>query len=131
VHDFLTVAAAAPLQHAGVTALGLPASYYETIRREYDERRGLMMQVLRETGFEASSPKGAYYVMADVSHLALGSDVEVAQHLVEEQGVAVVPGSSFFSDPNDGAHLVRFAFCKQLETLEAAAERLRALVGVG
>src|SRR4029079_8712366 len=43
VHDFLTVAAAAPLQHAGVTALGLPETYYETIRREYDERRHLMM----------------------------------------------------------------------------------------
>ena len=128
VHDFMTVAAATPLQHAGVIALELPPDYYARIRREYAERRSVMLAVLAETGFEAASPAGAYYVMADVSHLGLGDDVETAHHLVEREGVAVVPGSSFFSDPKLGAHLVRFAFCKRLETLETAAERLRALV---
>jgi aspartate/methionine/tyrosine aminotransferase len=127
VHDFLTVAAAAPLQHAGVTALGLPPSYYGRTLAEYAERRSLMMAVLEETGFAASPPAGAYYVMADVSHLGLGTDVETAMHLVEREGVAVVPGSSFFSEPELGRHLVRFAFCKRLETLEAAAERLRTI----
>ena len=127
VHDFLTVAAATPLQHAGVRALGLPTEYYARTLAEYAERRDVMMRVLRETGFAASTPKGAYYVMADVSHLGLGSDVETAMHLVEHEQVAVVPGSSFFSDPELGRHLVRFAFCKRLETLEAAALRLRAL----
>jgi aminotransferase len=129
VHDYLTVAAAAPLQHAGVTALGLPSSYHARTLAEYAERRERMMSTLAETGFAASAPAGAYYVMADVSHLGLGSDVEVAMHLVEHVGVAVVPGSSFFSDPELGRHLVRFAFCKRLETLDAAAERLRTLVG--
>jgi aminotransferase len=128
VHDFLTVAAPTPLQVAGVHALGLPDDYYERVRGEYEERRALMMKVLAETGFEASPPRGAYYVMADVSHLGLGSDVETAMHMVEHGGVAVVPGSSFFSRPELGRHLVRFAFCKRLETLEAAAERLRELV---
>ena len=66
--------------------------------------------------------------MADVSRLGLGDDVATAQHLVEEVGVATVPGSSFFSDPADGAHLLRFAFCKRIETLHAAGERLRGLV---
>jgi len=127
VHDFLTVAAAAPLQIAGVTALGLPASYYETIAAEYVARRDTMMTVLADTGFKASSVAGAYYVMADCSHLGLGDDVETARRLVEEAGVATVPGSSFFSRPQDGAHLLRFAFCKKLETLEAAGERLHAL----
>jgi aminotransferase len=46
---------------------------------------------------------------------------------VEEVGVATVPGSSFFSRPRNGSHLLRFAFCKRLETLEAAGERLRSL----
>jgi aminotransferase len=128
VHDFLTVAAAAPLQLAGVAALSLPDAYYERIRVEYADRRASMMKVLAETGFEAVPPAGAYYVMADVSHLGLGDDVATARHLVEREGVAVVPGSSFYSRPDLGRHLVRFAFCKRLETLEAAAERLRALV---
>jgi aspartate/methionine/tyrosine aminotransferase len=128
VHDFLTVAAAAPLQVAGITALDLPATYHEEMRADYAERRDVMLQVLAECGFEvASPPAGAYYVMADCSHLELGDDVATARHLVERIGVAAVPGSSFVEDPADGAHLLRFAFCKKIETLERAGERLRAL----
>jgi aspartate/methionine/tyrosine aminotransferase len=125
VHDFLTVAAAAPLQIAGVAALELPAGYYAENAAAYEQRRSLMMQILADSGFEASAPAGAYYVMADCSHLGLGDDVATANHLVEHAGVATVPGSSFFSRPRDGAHLVRFAFCKTLETLEGAGSRLR------
>jgi aspartate/methionine/tyrosine aminotransferase len=125
VHDFLTVAAATPLQVAGITALGLGPAYYEGIRAEYAQRRDVMLRVLTEAGFEvASPPAGAYYVMADCSHLGLGDDVATARHLVEHVGVAAVPGSSFVADPADGAHLLRFAFCKRVETLEAAGERL-------
>ena len=128
VHDFLTVAAATPLQVAGVTALDLPASYYREMAADYTERRDVMMGILDDCGFRAHPPKGAYYVMADVSRLGLGDDVATAQHLVENVGVAAVPGSSFFSDPSDGAHLLRFAFCKQIDTLKAAGDRLRDLV---
>ncbi len=125
VHDFLTVAAATPLQVAGITALGLGPAYYEGIRADYAQRRDVMLRVLTEAGFEvASPPAGAYYVMADCSHLGLGDDVATARHLVEHVGVAAVPGSSFVADPADGAHLLRFAFCKRVETLEAAGERL-------
>jgi aspartate/methionine/tyrosine aminotransferase len=127
MHDFLTVAAAAPLQEAGAVALAMPEEFYTRTAEEYRERRDLMMKILDETGFRAEPPQGAYYVMADCSHLGLGDDVAVAKHLVENVGVAVVPGSSFFSNPADGAHLVRFAFPKKLETLEAAGERLRTL----
>ena len=125
VHDFLTVAAATPLQVAGITALGLGPASYGGMRVEYAERRDVMLRVLAEAGFEvASPPAGAYYVMADCSHLGLGDDVATARYLVEHVGVAAVPGSSFVADPADGAHLLRFAFCKRVETLEAAGERL-------
>jgi len=124
VHDFLTVAAAAPLQVAGITALELPASYHEEMVAEYAARREAIMRILADAGFEARPPSGAYYVMADCSHLGLGDDVATARHLVEHVGVASVPGSSFFSDPAEGSHLLRFAFCKELATLEAAGERL-------
>jgi aspartate/methionine/tyrosine aminotransferase len=128
VHDFLTVAAATPLQVAGITALDLGPAYYEGMRAGYTQRREVMLRVLADGGFEvASAPAGAYYVMADCSHLGLGDDVATARHLVEHVGVAAVPGSSFVDDPADGAHLLRFAFCKRVETLEAAGERLRTL----
>ncbi|HTG46393.1 MAG TPA: aminotransferase class I/II-fold pyridoxal phosphate-dependent enzyme [Actinomycetota bacterium] len=124
-HDFLTVAAAAPLQIAGITALELPASYYVTMAKEYDERRATIVRVLEEAGIAAAPPEGAYYVMADISRLGIGDDVAAAAHLVEHVGVAVVPGSSFFSRPELGRDLVRFAFCKKLGTLERAGELLR------
>jgi aminotransferase len=124
-HDFLTVAAATPLQLAGVAALGLPAEYYDRTRREYQERRDTMVRVLHQAGFAADPPAGAYYVMADVSSLGFDDDVSAARHLVEHVGVAAVPGSSFFSDPSLGEHLLRFAFPKRLDTLEEAGRRLR------
>ena len=63
--------------------------------------------------------------MADMASLGFPDDVAFARHLVEEVGVAAVPGSSFFSEPSLGAHLLRFAFPKKLETLEEAGQRLR------
>jgi aminotransferase len=124
-HDFLTVAAATPLQLAGAAAMALPSSYYEETRREYAERRDVMMRVLGEAGFVAEAPEGAYYVMADASSLGFDDDVAAARYLVSEVGVAAVPGSSFFSRPELGSHLLRFAFPKQLATLEEAGRRLR------
>jgi aspartate/methionine/tyrosine aminotransferase len=126
VHDFLTVGAPTPLQHAGVTALHLPDEYYRRIAEEYAERRALILDVLEENGFKPHPPQGAYYTMADVTHLGFDSDVDAAQHLVREVGVAVVPGSSFFSRPDLGRHAVRFSFCKKLETLREAGRRLAA-----
>jgi aspartate/methionine/tyrosine aminotransferase len=127
VHDFLTVAAPAPLQEAGETALGLPEEYYRRTADEYRERRDVWIETLRETGFGVEPPAGAYYVMADIAGFGFPDDVRFARHMVEDVGVAVVPGSSFFSRPELGAHLVRFAFCKKLETLKEAGERLRSL----
>ena len=84
-----------------------------------------MLEVLAAAGFTADPPEGAYYVMADVTSLGFDDDVAAAKLLVEDRGVATVAGSSFFSRPELGRHLLRFAFCKKLETLEAAGERLR------
>jgi aspartate/methionine/tyrosine aminotransferase len=117
----------APLQEAGETALGLPEEYYRRTADEYRERRDVWIEILRETGFGVEPPAGAYYVMADIAGFGFPDDVRFARHMVEDVGVAVVPGSSFFSRPELGAHLVRFAFCKKLETLKEAGERLRGL----
>jgi aminotransferase len=127
VHDFLTVGAASPLQQAGVVALGLPRSYYGELARSYEQKRDLLTGILDRAGFRCYPPKGAYYVMCDISPLGFSDDVTFCRYLVEEIGVAAVPGSSFFSQPASGAQLVRFCFAKKKETLEAAAERLEKL----
>jgi len=115
------------LQIAGITALGLPLDYYAEMAKGYEERRGAMMGILDEIGLAAEPPEGAYYVMADISSLGFEDDVAAARYLVEVAGVASVPGSSFVSRREEAAHLLRFAFCKTLATLEEAAERLRGL----
>ncbi len=127
VHDFLTVGAAAPLQQAGVAALELPDGYYAELARNYETKRNLLIGILERAGFRCFLPRGAYYVMCDISAFEFKSDVEFCRYLVEEIGVAAVPGSSFFADPKDGAQLVRFCFAKKQGTLEAAADRLQRL----
>ena len=131
VHDFLTVGAAAPLQMAVAEAFRFDESYYqEHLIDFYRKRRDYFLKVLADAGFHCIVPKGAYYIMADISNFGYDDDVEFAFFLTEKIGVAVVPGSTFYRDGQaDGKKFVRFCFCKQMATLEAAAERLAKLKG--
>jgi aminotransferase len=125
VHDFLTVGAPAPLQEAGAAALSLPPEYYAKLAEGYRVRRDHLIPALTSAGFKCFLPRGAYYVMTDISAFGFANDVAFTKYLVEEIGVAPVPGSSFYRDPRDGAQQVRFAFCKKPATLDAAAEKLK------
>jgi aspartate/methionine/tyrosine aminotransferase len=127
VHDFLTVGAPAPLQEAGAAALGLPRAYYENLATGYNARRDRLIPALAEAGFRYFRPRGAYYVMTDITVFGFADDVAFTKYLVKEIGVAAVPGSSFYNDPRDGAKQVRFAFCKRDATLDEAGRRLRKL----
>ncbi|PYX56981.1 MAG: aminotransferase [Acidobacteria bacterium] len=127
VHDFLTVGAPAPLQEAGAAALGLASEYYQKLADGYRARRDRLMPALAEAGFKCFRPRGAYYVMTDISGFGFADDLAFTRYLVKEIGVAAVPGSSFYNDPRDGARQVRFAFCKRDETLDEAGKRLRRL----
>ena len=135
VHDFLTVAAPAPLQEAGVVALGLPDSYYQDLAQAYSERRDLFLGGLEGTALKASRPQGAYYTMVDVGEVrarrGLSDDVALCLEMVVREGVAAVPGSSFLIDPSAGRDLIRLAFPKRLDTLRAAAQRLAEFAGPG
>lgn len=124
VHDFLTVGAAAPLQQAGVTALQLPDSYFIALARSYEAKRDMLLDILRRAGFRPYVPQGAYYIMCDTSEITSKNDVSFCAELIEKVGIAAVPGSSFFSEPGDASHLIRFCFAKKPETLLAAAGRL-------
>ena len=129
VHDFLTVGAPAPLQEAGAAALSLPPEYYAKLAEGYRVRRDQLIPALTSAGFRCFLPRGAYYVMTDISTFGFKDDVSFAKYLVQDIGVACVPGSSFYRDPKDGAKQVRFAFCKKPETLDEAARRLSKLSG--
>lgn len=130
VHDFLTVGAAAPLQAAGALALRSPREYYAKLQTDYAHRRDFLLSALEAANFRTFAPDGAYYIMTGIEHFNFKSDIEFTRHLIQEIGVACVPGSSFYNDASTegrGAQQVRFCFCKKDETLHAAAERLRRL----
>jgi len=124
VHDFLTVGAAAPLQAAGVLALGLGDDYYRDLAAAYAQRRDHLISSLESAGFRCFRPAGAYYVMTDVSDFGFSSDVAFVRHLIDHIGVATVPGSSFYAPSGGGSQQVRFCFCKKYETLESARHQL-------
>ena len=127
VHDFLTVGAPAPLQEAAAVALAMPDAYYTELAAKYRERREFLVPILEQAGFRPIAPKGAYYVMTDLTDFGFPDDVTFARWLVREVGVAAVPGSSFYADPTAGSQRLRFHFARKRETLEAAAERLQSL----
>ena len=133
VHDFLTICAPTPLQAAACAALDLPPEYYRGLVAEYDERRALMLGILSGAGFVADRPEAAYYVLADFRGLPVPEarldPTSFARWLTVDVGVAVVPGDAAYSIEGCGTDVVRFAFCKRLETLHAAGERLQAAFG--
>src|SRR6266571_4188924 len=124
VHDFVTVGAPAPLQEAVAEGLSLGRPYYDSLATEYRRRRDLLVPALEAAGFAPRRPEGAYYVLCDIAPFGFDDDTTFARWLVSEVGVAGVPGSSFYSEPALGKHLIRFTFCKTHDVLEAAAERL-------
>src|SRR5499433_351388 len=127
-HDFITVGAPHPLQEAAVTAFGLPESYYVELRESYQTRRDLLWGYLEKAGFVAWKPRGAYYILTDVGHFLkqynLADDTAFAMWLIENVGVATVPGSSFYAHPELGRTKIRFCFPKTDDMLRDAGERL-------
>lgn len=126
VHDFLTVGAPTPFQHAAACALSFPEQYYCDLRKRYSEARDFTLNLIRATGFEAGLPQGAYYIFAGarpvMDMIGANDDFDFSRKLIEIAGVATVPGSSFYSRRGMGRDLVRFCFCKKWETLNAVKE---------
>lgn len=126
-HQFLTFCAATPLQVAAATALRAPEDYFSTYTAQYRERRDLLVDGLLAVGFKVKRPEGTYFVLADHTPFGLDDDIAFCHHLVKTCGVVGIPPTSFYSKSNEGCGLVRFAFCKGLETLNNAVQRLKGL----
>lgn len=128
-HQFITYAVASPLQAAAAAALNLPFGFFENLQLSYQSRRDRMVDVLQKTGFKVFKPAGSYFVMIDwrgVAPKQVQDDMQFAEWLIREVGVACIPASPFYQEADKylGKHFARFAVCKRDETLAAAAERL-------
>ncbi len=128
-HQFITFCSAAPLQEAIAHALEAPDDYYATLTADYQARRDYLIEALRRAGMQPIVPQGTYFVMADIAPFGFADDVAFCRYLTTEVGVAAIPPSFFYEHKEHGRQLARFCFCKTMETLAAAAERLAAMVG--
>ena len=111
---------------AAATALRFPDQYYVDLLDGYRERRDFLLEILDGAGFKAYPPDGAYYVMTDISSFG-EDDVSLAHRMVRDIGLATVPGSSFYLEPERGRRQIRFSFPKKMDTLRRAADRLKKL----
>ena len=130
VNDLAFICAPAPLQHGVAEAFAMDReAYFAELIEAYTAKRTLMCETLERCGFTFSWPQGAYYVLANFEALAacrsgFENDQAACQTLIDEAGVAAVPGNSFFDDPDDGRYFLRFCYAKQMPILEEACRNL-------
>jgi aminotransferase len=128
VHDFTTIGAPAPLQEAVCKAFTLGQDYYDDMLATYSRKRDIFCGGLAEIGLPHTVPQGSYFVMVDISaflakeKFAGWTDLQFCEWMVQEVGVAAVPGSSFFAEPVN--HLIRLHFARSEESLREAVRRL-------
>jgi aminotransferase len=130
-NDLVYVCAPAPLQMGAAAGLAeLDAAFYREVVEAHAQKRERFCATLERIGLHPAVPAGAYYVMADVSALPGSDDREKALHILQQTGVASVPGRAFYHDEG-GANQVRFCFAKQEAVLEEACRRLQRLAQPG
>ncbi len=129
VHQFNVFSTPTPLQEAMAVALETAATsgYYVELKGAYTARRDRLRAILADAGLPPLPVKGSYFLLGDISDLGFESDVEFCRYLVTEVGVAAIPPSAFYLNPETAPLLARFCFAKEHATLEAAAERLESL----
>jgi N-succinyldiaminopimelate aminotransferase len=125
--QWLTYTSGAPLQPAVAVALEEHAGFPTALARDLQERRDLLVAGLRAAGLSTTTPQGTYFATSDVRELGWRDGTEFALALPERAGVVAIPLQGFYDDPaGAGQHLVRWAFCKQRETITEATDRLAA-----
>ncbi|HEX2120271.1 MAG TPA: pyridoxal phosphate-dependent aminotransferase [Thermoanaerobaculia bacterium] len=123
VNDLFYVCAPTPLQWGIARALEIGDDYYRNLAADYEKKRDLLAGALSDAGFRPFVPQGAYYMLAEIPS-GFADSREAAMSLIEEAGVASVPGPSFYSG-NGGDRLLRFCFAKDFAALEEACRRIR------
>jgi N-succinyldiaminopimelate aminotransferase len=125
--QFLTFTSAAPLQPAIAEALALGNDYYDDFRLTLQGKRDRLSDGLRALGFDVFVPAGTYFVTTDIRPLGFDDGVDFCLRLPERCGVVAIPHEVFYDDKQAGKPLVRWAFCKQDNVLDAALDRLQRL----
>ncbi len=121
IHQYGIMSAPTLSQAAGVEAMDHGDKEVARMRREYRRRRDYLVPALNAMGLKTRMPQGAFYIFADIRATGL-SDEDFALKLLNDYGVAVVPGSAFGSC---GAGFVRMSYATSLEKIHLAVERMQ------
>jgi N-succinyldiaminopimelate aminotransferase len=125
--QFLTYVASGPFQYAAAVGLGLPDEYFVEFRDDLQRKRDLLASGLERVGFEVFRPQGTYFITADISSFGPEDGMTFCRSLPDRCGVVAIPNVVFYDDVDAGRPLVRFAFCKRIEVLQEAVDRLSSL----
>ena len=120
LHQYAIMCANTTAQFGGITALKDCDEEVEAMRQEYDRRRQVIYKGLRDIGLPVFEPKGAFYIFPDIRCTGMTS-AEFCEKLVQEEKVAVVPGTAF---GEQGEGFVRISYATSMETIEEALKRM-------
>jgi aminotransferase len=124
VHQYTVMSAPSVSQFAALAAINLGADHAEEMRQKYDRRRQLIVKGLNDIGLETFLPQGAFYAFPQIT--CTGKDDEAfARNLLEEEKVAVVPGSAFGAG---GKGFVRCSYATNYNKIEQALDKIDAFV---
>jgi aminotransferase len=124
VHQFTIMSAPTTAQAAALAALEVGDEHVESMRREYDRRRRLIVDGFNTLGLDCFEPRGAFYAFPSVARSGMSSD-EFANRLLQEERVAVVPGEAFGQSGNG---FVRASYATAYEKLEEALNRIESFI---
>ncbi len=129
-HQFVTFTTSPALQLGIAHALEHEMEFTLNLTKTLQANRDVLRTGIEKLGFRPLACEGSYFLTADIRGLTNESDLAFCQRLVREAGVALIPLSPFFSGGKPD-NLVRFAFCKKREVIDAAILRLEAFFGRG
>ena len=126
--QFLTYVNAAPFQPAIAVGLGLPDSFFAGVAADLEAKRDRLYDGLVAAGFTAYQPEATYFTTVDIRPVRPDGDgMAFCKEMPHTIGVVAIPNEVFYARPEHGKHLVRFACCKRLDVIDAAATRLKGL----
>jgi methionine aminotransferase len=126
VHQYVTFTTHTPTQWALAEYMESHPEHYLELPQFYQAKRDLFLEEMKDSRFKLSPSQGTYFQLADYGEISDKSDVEFANWLTQEMGVAAIPISVFYEKPVSGRH-VRFCFAKDDSTIKAACKILREL----
>lgn len=124
IHQFAIMCAPTTSQYAAVEALRNGDADVAKMRESYNQRRRFLMHAFEEMGLKCFEPFGAFYVFPCIKEFGLTSD-EFAMRLLEEEHVAVVPGTAF-GDCGEG--FLRISYAYSIDDLKIALKRLERFI---